>query len=140
MTRTLFVGSAHEEDLGLYARVLDGQQAAIAALRRAVEGGATELPSGREVDRVARVSMGDATGVYEHGLGHGIGLQTHESPSLSRGASERPLPSPTVFSVEPGFYLEDRIGIRIEDLVAVDLAGRRLSTLTRFPSSPLIVG
>lgn len=140
MTRTLFVGGAHEEDLGLYARVLDGQQAAIAALRRAVEGGATELPSGREVDRVARVSMGDATGVYEHGLGHGIGLQTHESPSLSRGASERPLPSPTVFSVEPGFYLEDRIGIRIEDLVAVDLAGRRLSTLTRFPSSPLIVG
>lgn len=140
MTRTLFVGSAHEEDLGLYARVLDGQQAAIAALRRAVEGGATELPSGRDVDRVARVSMGDATGVYEHGLGHGIGLQTHESPSLSRGASERPLPSPTVFSVEPGFYLEDRIGIRIEDLVAVDLAGRRLSTLTRFPSSPLIVG
>jgi len=140
MTRTLFVGSADEEDLGLYARVFDGQQAAIAALRRAVEGGATELPSGREVDRVARVSMGDATGVYEHGLGHGIGLQTHESPSLSRGASERPLPSPTVFSVEPGFYLEDRIGIRIEDLVAVDLAGRRLSTLTRFPSSPLIVG
>jgi Xaa-Pro aminopeptidase len=45
-----------------------------------------------------------------------------------------------VFSVEPGIYLEERIGIRIEDLVAVDLAGRSVSTLTRFPSAPLIVG
>jgi Xaa-Pro aminopeptidase len=140
MTRTLFVGSAQDEDLILYARVLDGQQAAIAALRRAVESGATELPSGRDADRVTRAAMGDVNGVYEHGLGHRIGLQTHESPSLSRGASESPLPSPTVFSVEPGIYLEERIGIRIEDLVAVDLARRSLSTLTLFPSAPLIVG
>jgi len=105
-----------------------------------VENGAPALPSGRAADDAARAAMGDVDGVYEHGLGHGIGLQTHESPSLSRGASEAPLPSPTVFSVEPGIYLEERIGIRIEDLVAVDLAGRSVSTLTRFPSAPLIVG
>jgi Xaa-Pro dipeptidase len=84
--------------------------------------------------------MVGAPGVYEHGLGHGIGLQTHEAPSLSRGASEYPLPSPTVVSVEPGIYLEDRIGVRIEDLVAVDLGGRSLRTLTLFPSDPLITG
>ena len=140
MTRTLFVGAASDLDLALYQRVLDGQRAAIAALQHAVESGASALPSGRAADDAARAAMGDVDGVYEHGLGHGIGLQTHESPSLSRGASEAPLPSPTVFSVEPGIYLEERIGIRIEDLVAVDLAGRSLSTLTRFPSAPLIVG
>jgi len=140
MTRTLFVGAASDVDLALYQRVLDGQRAAIAALQRAVENGASALPSGRAADDAARAAMGDVDGVYEHGLGHGIGLQTHESPSLSRGASEAPLPSPTVFSVEPGIYLEERIGIRIEDLVAVDLAGRSVSTLTRFPSAPLIVG
>ena len=140
MTRTLFVGAASDLDLALYQRVLDGQRAAIAALQHAVENGAPALPSGRAADDAARAAMGDVDGVYEHGLGHGIGLQTHESPSLSRGASEAPLPSPTVFSVEPGIYLEERIGIRIEDLVAVDLAGRSLSTLTRFPSAPLIVG
>ena len=140
MTRTLFVGAASDVDLALYQRVLDGQQAAIAALQHAVENGAAALPSGRAADDAARAAMGDVDGVYEHGLGHGIGLQTHESPSLSRGASETPLPSPTVFSVEPGIYLEERIGIRIEDLVAVDLAGRSVSTLTRFPSAPLIVG
>ena len=140
MTRTLFVGAASDLDLALYQRVLDGQRAAIAALQHAVESGASALPSGRAADDAARAAMGDVDGVYEHGLGHGIGLQTHESPSLSRGASEAPLPSPTVFSVEPGIYVEERIGIRIEDLVAVDLAGRSLSTLTRFPSAPLIVG
>ena len=140
MTRTLFVGAASDLDLALYQRVLDGQRAAIAALQHAVENGAPALPSGRAADDAARAAMGDVDGVYEHGLGHGIGLQTHESPSLSRGASEAPLPSPTVFSVEPGIYLEERIGIRIEDLVAVDLAGRSVSTLTRFPSAPLIVG
>ena len=139
MTRTLFVGAASDADLALYKCVLDGQRAAIAALQHAVENGAPELPSGRAADDAARAAMGDVDGVYEHGLGHGIGLQTHESPSLSRGASEAPLPSPTVFSVEPGIYLEERIGIRIEDLVAVDLAGRSVSTLTRFPSAPLIV-
>lgn len=139
MTRTLFVGAASDADLALYKCVLDGQRAAIAALQHAVESGAPALPSGRAADDAARAAMGDVDGVYEHGLGHGIGLQTHESPSLSRGASEAPLPSPTVFSVEPGIYLEERIGIRIEDLVAVDLAGRSVSTLTRFPSAPLIV-
>ena len=140
MTRTLFVGAASDVDLALYQRVLDGQRAAINALHHAVENGASALPSGRAADDAARAAMSDVEGVYEHGLGHGIGLQTHESPSLSRGASEAPLPSPTVFSVEPGIYIEERIGIRIEDLVAVDLARRSLSTLTQFPSTPLIVG
>jgi Xaa-Pro aminopeptidase len=140
MTRTLFVESASDDDLAIYQRVLDGQQAAIRALRGAAERGDATLPSGREVDQIARAAMVGAPGVYEHGLGHGIGLQTHEAPSLSRGASEYPLPSPTVVSVEPGIYLEDRIGVRIEDLVAVDLGGRSLRTLTLFPSDPLITG
>lgn len=140
MTRTLFVGTASDADLALYQCVLDGQQAAIAVLQQAMENGASALPSGRTVDEAARAAMGDANGVYEHGLGHGIGLQTHESPSLSRGAPEIPLPSPTVFSVEPGIYLEEQVGIRIEDLVAVDLERRSVRTLTRFPSAPLIVG
>ena len=58
-----------------------------------------------------------------HGLGHGIGLATHESPSLSRNAPADPLPSPTVFSVEPGIYLEGRYGARIEDIVVCGSAG-----------------
>ena len=59
---------------------------------------------GREIDRVSRDVIIDAGhgDHYGHGLGHGIGLATHEMPSLGKNAPETPLPSPTVFSVEPG--------------------------------------
>ncbi len=59
---------------------------------------------------------------FGHGTGHGIGLATHEDPRLSRLAPPTPLPSPTVFSVEPGVYLEGETGVRIEDLVHLDAA------------------
>ena len=77
---------------------------------------------------------------FGHSLGHGIGLATHEEPSLGSRASDAPLPSPTVFSVEPGVYLEGRTGVRIEDLVAIDAAAGRLDRLTRFPRDVVVVG
>ena len=140
MTRTLFLGEPSAEERDIYLGVLRGQSAAIELLRGAVSGRAAALPSGRAADDAARAAIGNVPGVYEHGLGHGIGLQTHESPSLSRGATSDPLPSPTVFSVEPGIYIEARIGVRIEDLVVVDLAAGRLERLTRFPSELIVLG
>ena len=140
MTRTLFVGAASDADLALYEQVHRGQAATFDLLRGAITGPTATMPSGRSCDEETRRVMGSGVGIYEHGLGHGIGLQTHEAPSLSRAASTDPLPSPTVFSVEPGIYLEDQIGIRIEDLVAVDATKGILEVLTRFPSDPIIVG
>jgi Xaa-Pro aminopeptidase len=140
MTRTLFVGAASDADLALYEQVHRGQAATVDLLRRAISGPNGVLPSGRSCDEETRRAMGAGVGIYDHGLGHGIGLQTHEAPSLSRAASTEPLPSTTVFSVEPGIYLEDQIGIRIEDLVAVDATKGTLELLTRFPSDPIIVG
>jgi Xaa-Pro aminopeptidase len=55
-------------------------------------------------------------------------------------ASEEPLPSPTVFSVEPGIYLDGQTGVRIEDLVLYDTSAGRLQGLTSFPSDVLVVG
>jgi Xaa-Pro aminopeptidase len=140
MTRTLFVGAASDADLALYEQVHRGQAATFDLLRYAITGPSATMPSGRSCDEETRRAMGAGVGIYDHGLGHGIGLQTHEAPSLSRAASTDPLPSPTVFSVEPGIYLEDQIGIRIEDLVAVDATKGTLELLTRFPSDPIIVG
>ncbi len=77
---------------------------------------------------------------FGHGTGHGIGLATHESPSLGRFAPDTPLPSPTVFSVEPGVYLDGEMGVRIEDLVLLDAAAGRVERLTRFPREVLVVG
>ena len=141
MTRTLFVGEPGAENVALYEVVAAAQQAAIDALASAVAPRG-ERPTGREIDAIARRSI-EADGrwpAYGHGLGHGIGLATHEGPSLSRSAPQTPLPSPTVFSVEPGIYLEDRLGVRIEDLVLFDAEAHRLERLTHFPREVLVVG
>jgi Xaa-Pro aminopeptidase len=134
MTRTLFVGEPAERDLAVYELVAASQRAAIEHLEACVSGELT-LPSGRDLDGVARRRIEDdgRWPPYGHGLGHGIGLQTHELPSLAQGALDRPLPSPTVFSVEPGIYLEGETGVRIEDLVVLDAAAQRVERLTSFP-------
>jgi Xaa-Pro aminopeptidase len=141
MTRTLFVGEPSAGDLAVYELVQRAQSAAIAALERAVGGGG-DLPSGRSVDAVARSVITEAGHGehFGHGTGHGIGLATHELPSLGKTAPETPLPSPTVFSVEPGVYLEGRMGVRIEDLVHVDAAEGRVERLTQFPREVIVVG
>jgi Xaa-Pro aminopeptidase len=134
MTRTLFVGEPSERDLAVYALVARAQAAAIAELEACVDGD-LGLPSGRDLDAIARrvISADARWPAFGHGLGHGIGLQTHELPSLSASALDAPLPTPTVFSVEPGIYLEGETGVRIEDLVLLDAAAGRVERLTRFP-------
>jgi Xaa-Pro aminopeptidase len=142
MTRTLFVGTPRDRDLEVYDLVSRAQAAAIAALEAAVADTGATPPSGHAVDAAARAVI-DAAGhgdQFGHGTGHGIGLATHELPSLSRTAPQDPLPSPTVFSVEPGIYLDGEMGVRIEDLVAFDMAAGRLDHLTRFPGDVLVVG
>jgi Xaa-Pro aminopeptidase len=140
MTRTLFVGAPLDRDLAVYELVARAQEAAITLLERAVAAGGP-LPSGRAMDAAARdlIAAAGHGDHFGHGTGHGIGLATHERPSLSRVASDDPLPSPTVFSVEPGVYLGGRTGVRIEDLVLLDAARGRVERLTRFPRQPLVL-
>jgi Xaa-Pro aminopeptidase/Xaa-Pro dipeptidase len=140
MTRTLFVGEPSSRDLDVYEAVARAQADAIAALEAAVAADG-DLPSGRAVDAVARAVI-DAAGHGErfgHGTGHGIGLATHEAPSLGKRAPETPLPSPTVFSVEPGIYLEGEMGVRIEDLIHLDAASGTVERMTRFPRDVIVV-
>lgn len=140
MTRTLFVGEPTAENRAIYELVARAQQAAIDALSHDVA--ADERPSGRKLDGVARDVIRDAGhgDHYGHGLGHGIGLATHELPSLGMTAPETPLPSPTVFSVEPGTYLDGVTGVRIEDLVLFDAAEQKVERLTLFPREVTVVG
>ncbi len=147
MTRTLFVGDPSARDRDVYELVARAQAAAIAALEAAVRARdsadrSPTLPSGRALDAVARdvITAAGHGEHFGHGTGHGIGLATHEAPSLGRLAVDEPLPSPTVFSVEPGVYLEGEMGVRIEDLVALDAAAGRVERLTRFPRDVVVVG
>ena len=142
MTRTLFIGEPTSRDLEIYDLVARAQRASIDAVSSSVKrarGLGEPLISGRAADAAAREVI-DAAGHgahFRHGTGHGIGLATHEKPSLSRTGGDMPLPSPTVFSVEPGVYLPGETGVRIEDLIHLD-AGRGLAErLTTFPRDVL---
>jgi Xaa-Pro aminopeptidase len=140
MTRTLFVGEPTPRDMAIYETVAAAQAASIAMLSAAVKAGTPA--GGREADAVARrvieaAGHGDHFG---HGTGHGIGLATPEAPTLSRAGTDDPLPSPTVFSVEPGIYLDDETGVRIEDLILYDTAAADVERLTSFPREVTVVG
>jgi Xaa-Pro aminopeptidase len=130
MTRTLFVGDVPDEIRRYHDAVREAQAAAIATLSVGV--------NGQEVDAIARRRI-EAEGVepYGHGLGHGIGLETHEPPRLRRSDAYT-LEAGMVFSVEPGIYLPGVTGIRIEDIVALEASGPRL--LTTSPREALVIG
>jgi Xaa-Pro aminopeptidase len=103
-----------------YELVLAAQEQALAAVRAG--------PNGKELDAVARELI-EAAGEgdhFGHGLGHGVGLEVHEGPRLSRLASEDPLLVGNVVTVEPGVYLPGRLGVRIEDLVVIAKDGQEV--------------
>jgi Xaa-Pro aminopeptidase len=129
MTRTLFVGDVPDEVTELHQLVRDAQRAAIAAVRPGA--------LGTDVDAAARdvISAAGHGAAFSHGLGHGIGLETHEDPFLLR--FDEPLREGMVFSIEPGIYLSGVTGIRIEDLVVVEGDGARL--LTDAPRDPIVL-
>ena len=140
MTRTLFVGEPGERDLDRLRARRAAQAAAIAALERPSPGrrAVAVRPGHRRVARDVITAAGHGER-FGHGTGHGIGLATHEAPSLARPPG-RPLPSPTVFSVEPGVYLDGEMGVRIEDLVAARRRSRSGGAPDRFPRDVLVVG
>ena len=123
-TRTWATGSAVSEQLlEIYALTLRAQVTALDAVRPG--------PLGREIDAIARDII-DAAGHGEHfghGLGHGVGLVTHEAPRLAR-SGDTPLVAGNVVTVEPGVYLPGVGGVRIEDLVVVTESGRDVLSKT----------
>jgi len=105
-------GEVDPRDREVYDVVLRAQEESLAAVRPG--------PTGREVDAVARAII-DAAGHAEHfghGLGHGVGLEVHEGPRLSK-QGEAALAAGNVVTVEPGVYVPGAVGVRIEDLVIV---------------------
>ena len=130
MTRTVFVGDVPDDIRRRHDAVREAQQAVIDAIEPGV--------SGQRLDAVARETI-ERAGFepYGHGLGHGIGLETHEPPHVRRSVDHRLEPG-MVFSVEPGIYEAGVTGIRIEDIVALTPSGATL--LTESPREPLVIG
>jgi Xaa-Pro aminopeptidase len=131
-TRTYATGEhLPDEARAVYELVLAAQLAGLAAVRAG--------PNGKEIDAVAREVI-EAAGHGEHfghGLGHGVGLEVHEAPRLSRTASEQPLRAGSVVTVEPGIYIPGFLGVRIEDLLVVTDDG--FVVLTGLPKELTVV-
>jgi Xaa-Pro aminopeptidase len=111
-TRTFATGPLPDELRDAYLATSEGQLAGLAAARAGVTGIDADAAAR---DRIEAAGYGDKFG---HGLGHGVGLDVHEAPRLSRESSDT-LVADNVVTVEPGIYLEGLGGIRIEDLVIV---------------------
>ncbi len=127
ITRVVFVGHVPPRLREIYGIVLEAHDAAVAAMRPGVHA--------HTVNAIARKIVADAGygREFRHGLGHGLGLETHEYPSFGKAAGKAvPLRKNMVMAVEPGIYLDRIGGIRIEDDVLVTADGHeRLNSLPR---------
>lgn len=130
MTRTVAVGEPEEEARAVYELVLRAQQAALDAARAGM--------SSKALDGAARgvIEEGGYGPYFSHGLGHGIGLQVHEWPRLSYHV-DGPLPEGAAVTIEPGVYLPERFGVRIEDIVVLREDG--CENLTRAPKELIVL-
>ncbi|MBA2272493.1 MAG: aminopeptidase P family protein [Actinobacteria bacterium] len=129
LTRTVVLGGASDEQRVVYDTVLAAQAAGIGAVMAGALGGDVDAAARRVIEDAG---YGDA---FEHGLGHGVGLEIHEAPRMSR-TTEDTLMAGDVVTVEPGIYVEDFGGIRIEDCVVVTDEG--CEVLGRAPKEDLI--
>jgi Xaa-Pro aminopeptidase len=120
ITRCFAVGKVNKFYSKVYKAVLDAQTAAINILKAGVEAVVADTAA-KEVINDAKLKP------YGHGLGHGMGLEIHEAPSVSF-MSKTSLQTGNVISVEPGVYLDNRFGIRIEDDVLITETGCEILT------------
>lgn len=130
MTRTIALGDPGDEVRAVYNLVHSAQDQAIAAARSGI--------SSRELDDVARriIKEGGYGEYFSHSLGHGVGLQIHEWPRVSYSVDYE-LPTDCAVTIEPGIYLPDRFGVRLEDIVVLRKGG--CENLTSAPKDLIIL-
>ncbi|HHU72178.1 MAG TPA: aminopeptidase P family protein [Clostridiales bacterium] len=116
MTRTIVIGKASDKQKEIYNTVLKAQMAVLDVIKAGFKG--------KELDKIARDIIYDAgyEGCFGHGLGHSVGLAIHENPRLSVSEEDVILAGMTA-TIEPGIYIKDFGGVRIEDLVVVTETG-----------------
>lgn len=130
MTRTIGIGQLSEEQRHVYDVVLRSQLAGLAACKAGVRC--------RDVDAVSRNIITDAGygDYYIHGTGHGVGREVHEAPVLN-AKSDDVLEEFMPVTVEPGIYIPDKFGVRIEDLAIITEFG--IINIVQSPKNLIII-
>ncbi len=132
LSRTFYLGDKPDEKFwDVYNTVHEAQKLALSAIKAG--------KTGQVVDKAARdfIKTAGYGDYFGHGLGHGLGLEVHENPRLSPTAEDKPLlPAGAVVTVEPGIYIEDWGGVRIEDLVLITESG--FDYLSHCSKNPII--
>ncbi len=121
MTRTLYLGEPNRRTRMLYRAVRESQEAAINSLRAGAPGRAIDAEARR------RLTTKNLGGFFTHSTGHGVGIEIHERPRISKSTKDR-IPARAIVTVEPGIYIEGFGGIRIEDSVLVGDTGSEVLT------------
>ncbi|MFH1904178.1 MAG: aminopeptidase P family protein [bacterium] len=121
MTRTIFLGKATIKQKKIYNIVLEAQKIAIQSIRPGIKASC--------IDKAARDYIADKgySKYFGHSTGHGVGLDIHELPAVSARSNEVLQPG-MVFTIEPGIYIPEWGGIRIEDMVQVTDDGYKIIT------------
>lgn len=130
MTRTVAVGDISDEQKRVYDTVLKAQTESIKAIKQ----GAVCC----DIDKIARDIIANAgyDGCFGHGLGHSVGIEIHENPALNTVCKQK-LKAGTVMTVEPGIYIENKFGVRIEDMVFVTENG--CVDITKSPKNLIVL-
>ena len=123
LTRTVWVGEADERVKEIYKLVSGANDAAIERAHPGV--------TGKELDAFARdhITAGGYGKEFSHGLGHGVGLRVHEGPSASSRSTDTMKPGNTL-TIEPGIYIKDWAGVRVEDVLLFTDSGIEILTAT----------
>lgn len=121
ITRVVQLGAPSSQVAAVYAAVLEGNRAGREAVHPGIRAGAVDRAVRAPIERAG---FGD---LFFHRTGHGLGMEGHEPPWISRD-SETVLQPGMVFSIEPGCYLPGEFGVRIEDIVVVTEDGMRCLT------------
>ena len=119
LTRTIFIGESDEKFKKIYTTVLRAQLISM-------ETAQPEM-TGEEIDKIARdIIAAEGYGEYfGHSLGHGVGIEIHENPGVGPNSKNSIKPG-MVYTIEPGIYIENWGGIRIEDMVIMTESGNNL--------------
>ncbi|KRL04248.1 M24 family metallopeptidase [Liquorilactobacillus oeni] len=121
VTRTFSIGPQISDVRDTYQTVLRAQEKTIEAIRPGI--------TGSQLDRIGRSLITEAGygKFFNHGMGHGIGMSIHELPNIGMGYEDILVPG-QVITIEPGVYIPNKAGIRIEDDVLVTESGYEILT------------